>query len=171
MPNIGAPWSPRIRIAEKTEEHKRVFSILMRREIRVFYLVGKAPHRVHHLLFCFFNLFYFIFYFILFLAVLGLHCRARALSSCGERGLLSAAVRRPLIAAASPIAEHGLQGARASVVVARGPQSTGSVAVAHRLRCSAACGILLDQGSNPCPLHWQADSQPLRHQGRPTPYS
>ena len=22
----------------------------------------------------------------------------------------------------------------------------------------AACGILLDQGSNPCPLHWQADS-------------
>ena len=22
-----------------------------------------------------------------------------------------------------------------------------------------------DQGSNPCPLHWQADSQPLRHQG------
>ena len=33
--------------------------------------------------------------------------------------------------------------------------------------CSAACGILPDQGSNPCPLHWQADSQPLRHQGSP----
>ena len=31
----------------------------------------------------------------------------------------------------------------------------------------AACGILPDQGSNPCPLHWQADSQPLRHQGSP----
>ena len=28
-----------------------------------------------------------------------------------------------------------------------------------------ACGILPDQGSNPCPLHWQADSQRLRHQG------
>ena len=37
----------------------------------------------------------------------------------------------------------------------------------HRLSCSAACGILPDQGSNPCPLHWQADSQPLRHQGSP----
>ena len=24
-------------------------------------------------------------------------------------------------------------------------------------------------GSNPCPLHWQADSQPLRHQGSPPP--
>ena len=47
-------------------------------------------------------------------------------------------------------------------------QSTGSVIVAHGPRCSAACGIFPDQGSNPCPLHWQADSQPLRHQGSPT---
>ena len=39
--------------------------------------------------------------------------------------------------------------------------------MAHRLSCSAACGIFSDQGSNPCPLHWQADSQPLRHQGSP----
>ena len=37
----------------------------------------------------------------------------------------------------------------------------------HRLSCSAACGIFLDQGLNLCPLHWQADSQPLRHQGSP----
>ena len=43
----------------------------------------------------------------------------------------------------------------------------GSVVVAHGLSCSAACGIFPDQGSNPCPLHWQADSQPLCHQGRP----
>ena len=37
-------------------------------------------------------------------------------------------------------------------------RSTGSVAVAHGLSCSVARGIFLDQGSNPCPLHWQADS-------------
>ena len=43
----------------------------------------------------------------------------------------------------------------------------GSVVVAHGLSCSAACGIFPDQGSNPCPLHWQADSQPLHHQGSP----
>ena len=30
---------------------------------------------------------------------------------------------------------------------------------------STARGIFPDQGPNPCPLHWQADSQPLRHQG------
>ena len=35
------------------------------------------------------------------------------------------------------------------------------------LFCSAACGTFLDQGSNPCPLHWQAGSQPLHHQGSP----
>ena len=43
----------------------------------------------------------------------------------------------------------------------------GSVVVAHGPSCSTACGIFPDQGSNPCPLHWQADSQPLRHQGSP----
>ena len=46
-------------------------------------------------------------------------------------------------------------GARASVVVALG------------LSCSVACGILPDQGLNLCPLHWQADSYPLCHQGSP----
>ena len=49
-----------------------------------------------------------------------------------------------------------------------GSRRAGSVVVAHGLSCSVACGIFPDQGSNPCPLHWQADSQPLRHQGSPT---
>ena len=31
------------------------------------------------------------------------------------------------------------------------------------LSCSTACGIFPDQGSNPGPLHWQADSLPLSH--------
>ena len=48
-----------------------------------------------------------------------------------------------------------------------GSRRAGSVVVAHRPSCSTACGIFPDQGSNPCPLYWQADSQPLRHQGSP----
>ena len=48
-----------------------------------------------------------------------------------------------------------------------GSRRAGSVAVAHDPSCSAARGILPDQGSNPRPLHWQVDSQPLRHQGSP----
>ena len=48
-----------------------------------------------------------------------------------------------------------------------GSRRTGSVVVAHRPSCSVTCGIFPDQGSNPCRLHWQADSQPLCHQGSP----
>ena len=32
---------------------------------------------------------------------------------------------------------------------------------------STARGIFPGQGSNPCPVHWQADSYPLDPQGRP----
>ena len=55
----------------------------------------------------------------------------------------------------SLVAEHRLQGTQASVVLV------------HRLSCPKACGIFPDQGSNLCPLHWQADSYPLYHQGSP----
>ena len=48
-----------------------------------------------------------------------------------------------------------------------GSRCVGSVIVAHGPSCSAACEIFPDQGSNPCPLCWQAYSQPLRHQGSP----
>ena len=49
-----------------------------------------------------------VFFFLYFLAVLGLHCCARAFSSCGERGLLFVAVHGLLMAVASPVAECGL---------------------------------------------------------------
>ena len=48
-----------------------------------------------------------------------------------------------------------------------GSRRAGSVVVAHGPSFSAACGIFPDQSLNPCPLHWQVDSQPLRHQGSP----
>ena len=114
-------------------------------------------------LFFFFNK--FIYFIHIFLAALGPRCWAQAFSSCGERGLLFFVVHGLLIAVASLVAEHRLQAHglqqlwhAGSVVVARRLQNAGSVAVAHGLSCSAACGIFLDQGSNPCPLHWQADS-------------
>ena len=89
------------------------------------------------------------------MGVLGLRFCARAFSSCGKWGPLFIAVRGPLIITASLVAEHRLQMHRLS--------NCGS-------RASAACGILPDQGSNPCPLHWQADSQPLCHQGSPSAF-
>ena len=103
----------------------------------------------------FFFFFFLIYLFIyLFLAVLGLRFCARAFSSCGEWGPLFIAVRRPLTI-------------MASLVGSTGSRCAGSAVVAHGPSCSAARGIFPDQGSNPCPLHWQADSQQLHHQGSP----
>ena len=96
-----------------------------------------------------------IYLFIyLSLAVLGLRFCARAFFGCGERG--------PLF-----IAVAGLSLSRPLLLRSTGSRRAGSAAVAHGPSRSAACGILPDQGSNPRPLHWQADSQPLRHQGSP----
>ena len=86
--------------------------------------------------------------------MLGLRFCARAFSSCGKRGSLFIAVRGPLTVAASLVGSTGYRRA-------------GSVAMAQGPSCSAARGIFPDQGLNPCPLHWQADSQPLCHQGSP----
>ena len=56
------------------------------------------------------NLFIYLFIF----GVLGLRFCARAFSSCGERGPLFIAVRRPLTIAASLVAEHRLHTRRLS---------------------------------------------------------
>ena len=81
----------------------------------------------------------------LFIGCAGSSLLCRFFSSCGAW---------LLIAAASPVAEQGLKG-------------TGSTVVVHGFSCSAACGILPDQGPNLCLLHWQVDSLPVSHQESP----
>ena len=61
----------------------------------------------------------------------------------------------------------GLSLSRPLLLGSTGSRCAGSVVVVHGPSCSAACGIFPDRGVSPCPLHWQADSQPLRHQGSP----
>ena len=61
----------------------------------------------------------------------------------------------------------GLSLSQPLLLQSTGSRRAGSVVLAHGPSCSAACGIFPDQGSNPCPLYWQADSQPLCHQGSP----
>ena len=83
---------------------------------------------------------------------------APGLRSCGpwalERGL--SGVARGLGSCGPWALERGLSG------VARGLGSVVSAVVAH-VPWSVACGIFLDQGSNPRSLHRQADSYPLDH--------
>ena len=83
-------------------------------------------------------------------------------SSCSEQKLLSS-----WGVWASHCGGCSYWGAWAPVVVGPGLESIGSVAVVHRLSCSEACGIFPDRGSNLCLLHWQIDSLPLSHWGRP----
>jgi len=59
-------------------------------------------------------------------------------SSCGDQGLLSGWGARLLTAVASLVAEHRLW--------------VWSV-VAHELSWPLACGVFMDQGLKPCPLH------------------
>ena len=61
----------------------------------------------------------------------------------------------------------GLSLSRPLLLRSTSSRRTDSVVVAHGPSCSVACGIFPDRGSNACPLHWQADSQSLRHQGSP----
>ena len=79
-------------------------------------------------------------------------------SRCGKQSCCPGAMPGLLTAVASLAAEHGLW--------ARGLQQlqilcTGSLVVEQGL----AAQQLLDQGLNPCLLHWKADSLSLSHRG------
>ena len=58
---------------------------------------------------------------------------------------------------------HRLYGAQASVGVAPGLWSTGSLVVVYALSGSVVRGIFLDHGLNPLLLHCQVESSPLTH--------
>ena len=90
-------------------------------------------------------------FIVYFLAVLGPCCCMCFFCPCGERVLLCSCSAKALIAEASRCRAwalgHGLSGCGAG------------------LSCSSTCGTFWHQGSNPCLVHWQADSLPLSHQG------
>ena len=92
----------------------------------------------------------------------GLHCCLGFSLVAASWGYSLVAVLGLLTVVAS-LVECGIQGTWGSVIAAHGlttytPRlhSTGSIVVTHGLRCSEARRIFLDQGSNPCLLHWQA---------------
>ena len=100
--------------------------------------------------FCFFKIYLFIYFWLcwVFVSVRGLSLVAASGGHSSSR-CAGLSLSRPLLLRST------------------GSTRAGSEVVAHGPSCSAARGIFPDQGSNPCPLHWQADSQPLCHQGSP----
>ena len=91
----------------------------------------------------FLNLF---IHYILLLAVLGLSCCAQAFTSYVKWELLS---------------RYAVQASHwndFSCCRAQALGSWASVVAEHRVSCPVSCGIFPDQGSNMCPLNWQANS-------------
>ena len=93
--------------------------------------------------------------------MLGLHCRVDFSLVAESGGYSLVAVRGLLTVATSLVAEHRFWGMQASVVVASGLQSTGSVVVMLGLVA------LWHVGWNPRLLHWQVNSLPLSLKGSP----
>ena len=87
-------------------------------------------------------------------------------SGCGKRVTFPCGAQASNCGRFSYLGAQAL-GAQVSVIVVHGLQSVGSVVTVQWPSYFAACEIFPDQGSNPCPLHWQADSLPLSHQGSP----
>ena len=115
----------------------------------------QSEEKVHSLLFIIIIVFLFYFWLCwVFVSVQGLSLVAASGGHSSSR-CAGLSLSRPLLLRSTGSRRAG------SVVMAR------SVVVAHGPSCSVACGIFPDQGLNPCPLNWQADSQPLRHQGSP----
>ena len=123
-------------IMESLVEMTSQYNLLLVNHLGVFWIIF------------FFKLYLFIYLWLcwVFVSVRGLSLVA---ASGGHSSLLCA----------------GLSLSRHLLLWSTGAGCAGSAVVAHGPSRSAACGIFPDQGLNPCPLHWQADSQPLHHQG------
>jgi len=117
-----------------------------------------------------FDVVQFVLFICFWLCWVFIAVQAFSLAVAGGASLKSAT----LIVVSSLVVEHRSQGTQAAVVLARGSvavaprrYSTSSEIMVHGLSCSMACGILLAERSNSCPLHWQADSLVLSHQESP----
>ena len=96
----------------------------------------------------FFLFFFFYLFIYLFLAVLDLRF-VRGLSLVAASGGHSSSRCRDRSSSRCA----GLSPSRPLPLRGTGSRRAGSAAVAHGPSCSAACGILPDQGSNPCLPH------------------
>ena len=152
----------RSRILVAVSKTNNIFSFSFFLSLENFKHFGHTKEQHHNRVFTFFHRLNFFFFFFINLFILFIYfwlcwvfVSVRELSPVAASGGHSSS-RCAGLSLSWPL-----------LLRSTGSRRTGSVIVAHGPSCSAACGIFPDQGSNPCPLHWQADSQPLHHQGSP----
>ena len=136
------------------KNHKFVAKIYKNVKVKLVILPPENSYPIHSPTY-FYLIIYFLNYLFIYLWLCWVFVSVRGLSLVAASGGRSSS--RCV----------GLLLSRPLLLQSTGSRRAGSAIVAHGPICSAACGIFPDQGSNPCPLHWQADSQPLRHQGSP----
>ena len=108
----------------------------------------------------------FFFFFWLCWVFIAFFFLVRLFSSCGKWGLLLVAVFGLLIAGASRRHRRRLTACGLQEL-----QHRGSGAVARGLSWASQCmRSSWETRLNPCPLHGQADSHPLRYQGNPASF-
>ena len=76
-------------------------------------------------------------------------------------------VNQQVLAELNSVVQDNISGIKE--IQAFGKEKTECSGATYRLSYSAAHGIILDQGSNLCLLHWQVDSLPLSPRGSPHP--
>ena len=112
--------------------------------------------------------FFFFFSNFIYLWLLVLHsCAGFFFSSWGEWGLLSICGAWASHCGGFPCWGAWALGCVGFSSCDSGALEHSSLVMAHRLSCSAVCGVFPDQGSNPRLLHLQTDCLPMSHQGSP----
>ena len=151
MMNPASPWNRRLPCYRMPLPHSREVGSsgkwlpkIWPLSLSPFFFAFSVAHYLHVLLFIA-TLFIYLF---IFLAVLGLRfvrglspvtaSGGHSSSRCGDRS----SSRCTGLSPSRPLPPRGT-----------GSRHAGSAVVAHGPSCSAACGILPDQGSNPRPLH------------------
>ena len=110
------------------------------------------------------------FKFIFILGCAGSLVPHRLFSSCGKWGLLSSRGAQASLCSGFSCGARAPGPAGLSSCGSRAlERRLSSCGATYRLSYSAAHGIILDQGSNLCLLHWQVDSLPLSPRGSPHP--
>ena len=146
------------------------------REVLIFCRIFDAHHSdwcgviSHYRFFLFFFFFRTLFFYLIyFLTVLDLLCCMGFSLVAASRVCSFILVCRLFLLQSTGYSALGLQELShvGSVVMIFGLWSTGSILRSMGLVTPRHMGIFLDQESNWCLLHWQADSFPLRHQGSP----